>query len=61
VSLVELLWAVPLLLAVAVVLGVTGARGTRAVVQETRARFTGLALMLVCVAIVVRLLVTLFA
>lgn len=59
-SLTELAWLVPLLLAVAIVLGVTGARGTRAVAAEVRRRFLGLTLMVIVVGVVIRVLVISF-
>ena len=60
-SLVELAWFLPLMLAVSLVLGVTGARGRSFVLRETRRRFVGLTVMVVVVGLVIRLLVTSFA
>jgi hypothetical protein len=61
VSLLELAWFLPLMLAIALVLGITGARGRAFVLRETRRRFVGLTLMVVVVGLVIRLLVTSFA
>ena len=57
----ELLWFFPLLLAIAIVLGVTSARGAANVVRETRRRFLGLSLLVIVVGVTIRLLVTFFA
>ena len=61
VSLLELAWFPPLMLAVAIVLGVTGARGRAHVVREARRRFVGLGLMVVIVGITIQVLVMTFA
>lgn len=60
-SLLELAWFVPLMLAVSLVLGVTGARGRAFVVRETRRRFVGLSMMVLVVGVLIRVLVTSFA
>jgi hypothetical protein len=60
-TLLELLWFVPLMLAISVVLGITGARGRAFVLRETRRRFIGLTVMVVVVGVLIRVLVTLFA
>lgn len=60
-TLLELLWFVPLMLAIALVLGITGARGRRHVLRETRRRFVGLTLMVLIVGVLIRVLVTTFA
>ena len=60
-SLLELAWFPPLMLAVAIVLGVTGARGRAHVVREARRRFVGLGLMVVIVGITIQVLVMTFA
>jgi hypothetical protein len=61
VTLLELLWFLPLMLAIALVLGITGARGRHYVLRETRRRFVGLTLMVVIVGVLIRVLVTAFA
>ena len=60
-SLVELLWFLPLMAAIALVLGVTGAHGAAEVWREARSRFLGLSLMVLVVGVVVRVLVVSFA
>jgi hypothetical protein len=61
VTLLELLWFVPLMLAIALVLGITGARGRTYVLREARRRFLGLTLMVLIVGLLIRVLVTTFA
>ena len=60
-SLLELALFLPLMLAIALVLGVTGARGRGFVAREARRRFIGLTVMVVVVGLVIRVLVTSFA
>ncbi len=57
----ELLWFVPLLAAISLVLGITGARGAGPVLHEARSRFVGLSLMVLIVGVVMRVLVAAFA
>lgn len=60
-SLAELLWFFPLMAAIALVLGITGARGAGHALREARSRFVGLALMVLSVGVVMRVLVAVFA
>jgi hypothetical protein len=60
-TLLELAWFVPLMLAISIVLGITGARGTSFVLRETRKRFLGLSLMVLIVGVLIRVLVVAFA
>ncbi len=60
-SLSELLWFFPLLAAIALVLGITGAHGAGPVLNEARSRFVGLSLMVLVVGVVMRVLVVVFA
>ena len=60
-SLLELAWFLPLMLAIALVLGVTGARGRTFVLREARRRFVGLTIMVVVVGLLIRGLVVTFA
>jgi hypothetical protein len=60
-TLLELLWFLPLMLAIALVLGVTGARGRRFVLREARRRFVGLTVMVLVVGVLIRVLVIAFA
>ena len=60
-NLLELAWFLPLMAAIALVLGVTGARGRGPVLREARRRFVGLTVMVLVVGLVIRLLVTSFA
>lgn len=60
-TLLELLWLAPLMLAVAVVLGISDARGAAAVTAAIRRRFVTLTLVVVLVGVLIRVLVTLFA
>jgi hypothetical protein len=60
-STLELLAYVPLMAAIALVLGLTEARGTADVLRAARSRFVGLTFMVIVVGLVMRLLVSLFA
>lgn len=57
----ELLAYVPLMAAIALVLGLTEARGAADVLRAARARFLGLSFMVLVVGVLMRLLVSLFA
>jgi hypothetical protein len=57
----DLLWAPPLLLAIAVVLGTVGRHHADEIGRTIRRRFVELALGLVLVTVFVRAVVTLFA
>jgi len=59
-SVLELLWFFPLMAAIALVLGITGARGASDVLREARSRFLGLSLMVLVVGVVMRVLVSAF-
>ncbi|MFM8385866.1 MAG: hypothetical protein ACKOCB_03445 [Planctomycetia bacterium] len=56
----DLLAYLPLMAAIAVVLAVTGERGTQRVLREARNRFLGLSLMVLVVGLCIRLVVTVF-
>lgn len=56
----DLLAYLPLMAAIALVLGITGERGTQRVLRESRNRFLGLSFMVLLVGLVMRLVVTLF-
>jgi hypothetical protein len=60
-SVLELLGYLPLMGAIALVLGLTEARGTADVLRTARSRFLGLTFMVLVVGLLMRLLVTLFA
>lgn len=56
----DLLAYVPLMAAIALVLGITGERGTERVLRESRGRFVGLSVMVLLLGLAMRLVVTLF-
>ncbi|MFM8979248.1 MAG: hypothetical protein ACKOSS_02110 [Planctomycetia bacterium] len=59
-SWLDLLAYVPLMAAIALVLGITGERGTQQVLRESRSRFLGLSAMVLVLGLCMRLVVTLF-
>lgn len=60
-SLVDLLWYLPLMLAIAIVLGASGRRGVRTIARSVWGTFLALSLGVLAVGLVVHVVAVLFS